>query len=99
MATVNTWAGAPPSPNGASRKTPKAKAEHRALSDSMDRVLAELKNLRDAARDSSETDDVVHDLRVSIRRCRSIAENEYSMPPNARCIVARPDWTISSMHG
>jgi CHAD domain-containing protein len=72
MATVTTWAGAPPSSNGASRKTHKAKDGHRALSDSMDRVLNELENLRGAARDSG--DDVVHDLRVSIRRCRSIAE-------------------------
>jgi len=67
MATVNTWAGAHPAPNS-------AKDDHRALSYSMDRVLKELKNLREAARDSADNDDVVHDLRVSFRRCRSIAE-------------------------
>lgn len=67
MATVNTWAGAHPSPH-------KANDEHRALSYSMDRVLRELENLRDASGDSADSDDVIHDLRVSIRRCRSIAE-------------------------
>jgi len=74
MATVTTWAGVPPSSNGASRKTHKAKDGHRALSDSMDRVLNTLENLRGAARDAADNDDLVHDLRVSIRRCRSVAE-------------------------
>jgi CHAD domain-containing protein len=42
--------------------------EHRGLSFWMDRVLAELKNVR-----SSPGADAVHDLRVAIRRCRSVA--------------------------
>jgi CHAD domain-containing protein len=45
-----------------------ARPEHRGLSFWMDRVLAELKNLR-----SSADTDSVHDLRVAIRRCRSVA--------------------------
>ncbi|HME12100.1 MAG TPA: CHAD domain-containing protein [Candidatus Acidoferrum sp.] len=74
MATVTTWAGAPPSSNAAPPKARKTKDEHRALSYSMDRVLTELQNLRETARDSAVSDDVIHDLRVSIRRCRSVAE-------------------------
>jgi CHAD domain-containing protein len=98
MATVTTWAGAGPSPHRSShRSTRQSKDAHRALSYSMDRVLKELENLRQLARDTargdardervrdfarnstrssqknSEDDDAVHDLRVSIRRCRSIA--------------------------
>lgn len=42
--------------------------EHRVLSFWMDRVLAELENVR-----SSPQVDAVHDLRVAIRRCRSLA--------------------------
>jgi CHAD domain-containing protein len=45
-----------------------AHPEHRGLSFWMDRVLAELKNVR-----SSPDADAVHDLRVAIRRCRSVA--------------------------
>jgi CHAD domain-containing protein len=45
-----------------------AQLEHRGLSFWMDRVLAELKNVR-----SSPDADAVHDLRVAIRRCRSLA--------------------------
>ena len=45
-----------------------ARPEHRGLSFWMDRVLAELKNMR-----SSPDADAVHDLRVAIRRCRSLA--------------------------
>jgi len=45
-----------------------AQPEHRGLSFWMDRVLAELKNVR-----SSPDADAVHDLRVAIRRCRSLA--------------------------
>src|SRR6476660_6734813 len=41
--------------------------EHRVLSFWMDRVLAELENFR-----SSPEVDAVHDLRVAIRRCRSL---------------------------
>ena len=70
MATVTTWAGADPSPDVPLNKAGvKAKDEHRALSYSMERVLEELENLRD----SPDNQDSVHDLRVSIRRCRSIA--------------------------
>ena len=42
--------------------------EHRGLSFWMDRVLAELKRVR-----SSPDADAVHDIRVAIRRCRSVA--------------------------
>ena len=45
-----------------------AHAEHRDLSFWMDRVLKELENVR-----SSPDVDAVHDLRVAIRRCRSVA--------------------------
>jgi CHAD domain-containing protein len=45
-----------------------AQLEHRGLSFWMDRALAELKNVR-----SSPDADAVHDLRVAIRRCRSLA--------------------------
>jgi CHAD domain-containing protein len=45
-----------------------ARPEHRGLSFWMDRVLAESKNVR-----SSPEADAVHDLRVAIRRCRSVA--------------------------
>src|SRR5882724_7205912 len=45
-----------------------AHPEHRGFSFWMDRVLAELKNVR-----SSSDADAVHDLRVAIRRCRSVA--------------------------
>jgi CHAD domain-containing protein len=44
------------------------RAEHRGLSFWMGRVAAELKNVR-----SSPDADAVHDLRVAIRRCRSLA--------------------------
>src|SRR6266702_4179835 len=45
-----------------------ARPEHRGLSFWMDRVLEELENFR-----ASSDPDVVHDLRVAIRRCRSVA--------------------------
>jgi CHAD domain-containing protein len=44
------------------------RSEHRDISFWMDRVLAELQNVR-----SSPQVDAVHDLRVAIRRCRSLA--------------------------
>src|ERR1700686_4672198 len=47
---------------------PGALAEHRGLSHWMDRVLKVLDALR-----SSPEKDAVHDLRVAIRRCRSVA--------------------------
>src|SRR5260370_403320 len=43
-------------------------SEHRGLSFWMDRVIKELENVR-----SSPDPDAVHDLRVAIRRCRSVA--------------------------
>jgi CHAD domain-containing protein len=52
----------------------------------MHRVLKELENLRDAARDSSDDEDAVHDLRTSIRRCRSIAKVMEEVDPD-------PAWT------
>jgi CHAD domain-containing protein len=45
-----------------------ARPEHRGLSFWMDRVIKELENVR-----SSPDADAVHDLRVAIRRCRSVA--------------------------
>src|SRR5690349_24503083 len=42
--------------------------EHRGLSFWMDRVIRELENVR-----LSPEADAVHDLRVAIRRCRSVA--------------------------
>src|SRR6266852_2687749 len=54
-------ASATPLPSG-------APPEHHGLSFWMDRVLKELENLR-----ASSDPDVVHDLRVAIRRCRSVA--------------------------
>jgi len=45
-----------------------ARSEHRSLSHWMNRVLEELGDLR-----SSPDPDTVHDLRVAIRRCRSLA--------------------------
>src|SRR6266567_2724374 len=54
-------ASATPLPSG-------ARPEHRGLSFWMDRVLKELENFR-----ASSNPDVVHDLRVAIRRCRSVA--------------------------
>jgi CHAD domain-containing protein len=64
MATVSTLAGARPSKDG-----------RRALSYSMERVLEELEKLREShpQDDSPEHEEIVHDLRVSIRRCRSVA--------------------------
>lgn len=48
--------------------TTRVRAERRELSDSMDRVLGELEKVQ-----SSPTPDSVHDLRVALRRCRSVA--------------------------
>jgi CHAD domain-containing protein len=80
MATVTTWAGADPLPDAPPNKASvKAKDEHRALSYSMERVLEELGDLRD----SPDNEDAVHDLRVSIRRCRSIASVMEEVDPNA----------------
>jgi CHAD domain-containing protein len=45
-----------------------SRAEHRGLAYWMERVLKELENVR-----SSPDADAVHDLRVAIRRCRSVA--------------------------
>jgi CHAD domain-containing protein len=54
-------AAATPLPSG-------ARPEHRGLSFWMDRVIKELENVR-----SSPDAEAVHDLRVAIRRCRSVA--------------------------
>ena len=45
-----------------------SRPEHRGLSFWMDRVIKEMENLR-----SSPDTGAVHDLRVAIRRCRSVA--------------------------
>jgi CHAD domain-containing protein len=51
--------------------------EHRGLSFWMDRVIKELENVR-----SSPDADAVHDLRVAIRRCRSVAAVMEEVDPN-----------------
>jgi CHAD domain-containing protein len=70
MATVSSLAGAHPTKDG-----------HRGLSYSMHRVLKELENLRESRRGSAENADAVHDLRVSLRRCRSIASVMETVDP------------------
>jgi CHAD domain-containing protein len=70
MATVSSLAGAHP-----------PKDAHRGLSYSMHRVLKELENLRESSRGSAENEDAVHDLRVSLRRCRSIASVMEAVDP------------------
>lgn len=57
-----------------------ARAEHRDLSFWMDRVLKELENVR-----TSPDPDAVHDLRVAIRRCRSVAAVMEEVDPD-------PNW-------
>jgi CHAD domain-containing protein len=59
MATVTTFAARPQA---------SGKAQHRELSDSMDKVRDEMEKVR--AKPDVEN---VHDLRVAIRRCRSVA--------------------------
>jgi CHAD domain-containing protein len=54
-----------------------AHAEHRDLSFWMDRVLKELEHVR-----SSPDVDAVHDLRVAIRRCRSVAAAMEEVDPD-----------------
>ena len=54
-----------------------AHAEHRDLSFWMDRVLKELEHVR-----SSPDVDAVHDLRVGIRRCRSVAAAMEEVDPD-----------------
>lgn len=54
-----------------------ARAEHRDLSFWMDRVLKELENVR-----TSPDPDAVHDLRVAIRRCRSVAAAMEEVDPD-----------------
>ncbi|OLC97104.1 MAG: hypothetical protein AUH86_08255 [Acidobacteria bacterium 13_1_40CM_4_58_4] len=54
-----------------------AHAEHRDLSFWMDRVLKELENFR-----PSPDADTVHDLRVAIRRCRSVAAAMEEVDPD-----------------
>jgi len=55
-----------------------ARPEHRGLTFWMDRVLADLKNVR-----SSPDADAVHDLRVAIRRCRSVAAVMEEVDPDS----------------
>jgi CHAD domain-containing protein len=71
MATVSALAGAH-----------STKDRHRGLSYSMHRVLKELENLRESSRGSAENEDAVHDLRVSLRRCRSIASVMETVDPD-----------------
>ena len=54
-----------------------ARPEHRGLSFWMDRVIKELENVR-----SSPDADAVHDLRVAIRRCRSVAAAMEEVDPD-----------------
>src|SRR5438034_4178565 len=51
--------------------------EHRGLSFWMDRVINELENVR-----SSPDPDAIHDLRVAIRRCRSVAAAMEEVDPD-----------------
>src|SRR5947209_16055680 len=51
--------------------------EHHGLSFWMDRVIKELENVR-----SSPDADAVHDLRVAIRRCRSVASAMEEVDPD-----------------
>lgn len=55
-----------------------ARSEHRDLLFWMDRVLKELENVR-----TSPDPDAVHDLRVAIRRCRSVAAVMEEVDPDA----------------
>src|SRR6266704_238906 len=64
-------ASATPLPSG-------ARPEHHGLSFSMDRVLKELENFR-----ASSDPDVVHDLRVAMRRCRSVAAVMEEVDPDS----------------
>jgi CHAD domain-containing protein len=61
-----------------------AQAEHRGLPFWMDRVLVELKNVR-----SSPDADAVHDLRVAIRRCRSVAAVMEEVDPDPAWLAMR----------
>ena len=54
-----------------------SRPEHRGLSFWMDRVIKELENVR-----SSPDVDAVHDLRVAIRRCRSVAAAMEEVDPD-----------------
>src|SRR6266699_2876285 len=54
-----------------------SRPEHRGLSFWMDRVVKELENVR-----SSTGVDAVHDLRVAIRRCRSVASVMEEVDPD-----------------
>src|SRR5438034_4920104 len=54
--------------------------EHRGLSFWMDRVINELANVR-----SSPDPDAIHDLRVAIRRCRSVAAAMEEVDPYPAC--------------
>ena len=54
-----------------------ARAEHRDLSFWMEQVLKELESVR-----SSASMDAVHDLRVAIRRCRSLAAAMEEIDPD-----------------
>ena len=56
----------------------RARAEHRELTDSMDKVREELDGVR-----SSPNPDNVHDLRVAIRRCRSVAKVFEEVDPDS----------------
>lgn len=56
---------------------PTARVEHRGLPHWMDKVLKELDKLRE-----SPDKDAVHDLRVAIRRCRSVAQVMREIDPS-----------------
>src|SRR5260370_16076151 len=60
---------------------PSPHREHRGLSFGMDGVIKELETVR-----SSPDTDAVHDLRVAIRRCRSVAAAMGEVDPD-------PAWT------
>src|SRR5258708_1089082 len=58
--------------------------EYRGLSFWMDRVIKELENVR-----SSPDADAVHDLRVAIRRCRSVPAGMDELDPDPACPSTR----------
>lgn len=81
MASVATLP--PGSPEDASASTSK-RLERRELSESMDKVRSELDKVR-----SSPDSDNVHDLRVAIRRCRSVGKVFEEIDPDPAWLEMR----------
>ncbi len=77
MASVTTLESQSKAQNQTEVKAP-VRVERRALSETMDKVRAELDKVR-----SNPDPDNVHDLRVAIRRCRSVATVFEEVDPDA----------------